>query len=118
MAGRVAKPPGTVTSLSIRDDGQKTSTTDAAGLQVQQAMQAVQSTLNQQRRQVVKMDLAIGRNVVRHALGRDARGYTLTPTVANAAFAHAIDTSNPNPGREVWINVIGAVQPGAQIEVW
>jgi len=118
MAGRVVKPPGTVASLSIRDDGQKTSTTDAAGLQVQQAVQALQATGQRQRRQIVKADLAVGRNVVRHSLGHAARGYSLTATVADASFAHAIDLSNPNPDREVWINVIGVAQRAAQIEVW
>lgn len=115
MAGRVIARPGTVASLSIRDEGQQTSTTDAAGLQVQQAVQELQRSA---RRQVLKVDLVVGRNVVRHGLSRAARGYTLTPTVADAAFAHAIDVSNANPDREVWINVVGVAQPGAQIEVW
>lgn len=116
MAGRVASRPGHVSSLSIRDDnnGGKT-TTDAAGLQVQQAVQALQK---EPKRQVVSSDLVVGRNVVRHGLTRPVRGYTLTATVADATFAHAIDRSNPRPELEVWINVVGVAQPGAQIEVW
>lgn len=115
MAGRVISRPGTVASLSIRDDGQMTSATDAAGLQVQQAVQEIQRS---PKRQVVRMSLTVGRNVVQHGLARAARGYTLTPTVADASFAHAIDTSNPNPDREIWISVVGVAQPGAAIEVW
>jgi hypothetical protein len=63
-------------------------------------------------------DLVVGRNVIRHGLGRAVVGYTLTATVANAAFAHAIDASNTKPDLEVWITVIGVAQPGARLEVW
>lgn len=113
MAGRVAKPPANTASLSIRDD--KGGVTDAGDQQVQQAVQDLQRA---PRRQALTMDLVVGRNIVRHGLGRTARGYTLVPTVADATFAHAVDASNPRPELEVWINVIGVAQPRAAIEVW
>jgi hypothetical protein len=82
---------------------------------VEQAVQQLQSPRS---RDVVTFDLVIGSNHVRHSLGRDVVGYSLTATVADASFAHAIDATNPIPGREVWIDVIGAAQPGARIEVF
>jgi hypothetical protein len=45
-------------------------------------------------------------------------GYTLTPTVASAAFAHCLNRDNPRPDLEAWIDVIGADQPGAIVKVF
>ena len=113
MAGRRSSPPRASQSLSIPpvEDQQ----TMRAFKQVEQAVQALQAPRS---RDVVTFDLVIGSNHVRHALGRDVAGYGLTPTVISAAFAHAIDTTNPRPDLEVWIDVIGAAQPGARIEVF
>jgi hypothetical protein len=79
---------------------------------------AVHEIQEQRSRDVVQVDLVIGTNKVRHGLGRAAMGYSLTPTVASAAFAHAIDRTNPRPEAECWIEVIGTAQPGAVVEVW
>jgi hypothetical protein len=113
MAGRRPQRPGAVDSLSIPPTGN--TPTDRAFKRVEQAVQKVQAVAS---RAVVLMDLAIGRNVIRHGLGRSPLGYTLTPTVASAAFAHAIAADNPNAELELWIDVIGAAQPGARLEVW
>jgi hypothetical protein len=82
---------------------------------VEGALQDLQAKRN---RDVVTFDLVIGTNRVRHGLGRACAGYTLTPTVADRNFAHAIDTTNPRPDLEVWVVVIGADQPTAILEVY
>jgi hypothetical protein len=70
-------------------------------------------------RQVVTFDLVVGTNKIAHRLGRVARGYSITPTVADATFAHAIVTAgNEQPDRQVWISVVGVNQPGAILEVF
>jgi hypothetical protein len=113
MAGRRVQPPAEVRAIAFGavDD---MATNRALG-KFSDAVQALQAAAL---RVVVTQDLAIGTNVVRHGLGRAARGYTLVATVADAAFAHAIDDSNPSPDLEVWISVVGAAQPGARVEVW
>jgi hypothetical protein len=113
MAGRRSAPPRASQSLSIPpvEDQQTMRALTAVG-------QAVTTLQEARSRDVVTVDLEIGSNHVRHSLGRDVVGYSLTPTVASAAFAHAIDTTNSRPDREVWIDVIGAAQPGARIEVF
>lgn len=63
-------------------------------------------------------DLIVGTNKIQHGLGRAPIGYTITPTVADATFAHAINKSNPRPELELWITVVGVGQPGAAVEVW
>lgn len=78
---------------------------------------SVQRLQNRPERFTTEVDLVVGTNRVRHTLGRKCFGYSLTPTVADATFAHALDTSNPRPDLEVWITVVGAAQPGARIEV-
>ena len=67
---------------------------------------------------VQNVDLVVGTNKVTHGLGRACVGYNLTATVADATFAHAIDTDNTHPEREVWITVVGVDQPAATIEVY
>ena len=79
---------------------------------------AVQKTQETRARYVVRQDLVVGVNKVVHSLGRACAGYTLTPTVASATFAHALDTTNLRPDREVWITVVGVAQPDARIEVF
>lgn len=113
MAGRVAVRPRAVSSLvavTVSDQATQRALDAIGG--------AVQKLQSGRERDVVRMDLVIGTNKVRHGLGRAPAGYTITPTVASAAFAHALDVAGPYPDREVWITVIGADQPGARIEVW
>jgi hypothetical protein len=63
----------------------------------------------------ITTDLAIGDNVISHGLGRIPNGVNLTPTVADATFAWALTSSDE---RKVVINVIGAAQPGAGLEIY
>ena len=79
---------------------------------------AVKKTQVQRRHLPTEFDLVVGTNKVPHSLGRACSGYNLTPTVADATFAHAIDTTNLRPDLEVWITVVGVAQPGARIEVY
>lgn len=113
MAGRKSQPPRASIALSTPpvDDKQ----VSRALAQIDQAVQELQAA---PARDVLIVDLVVGSNHIRHSLGRAVQGYSLTPTVADAAFAHALDTANPRPDREVWISVIGAAQPGARIEVF
>lgn len=67
------------------------------------------------RRSAVIIDLAIGSNRVIHNLGRLPIGATLTPTVADATFAWAVSAKDE---RTITIDVIGAAQPQATIEVF
>jgi hypothetical protein len=85
---------------------------------LEQTKDAVQALQSVRKRDVVMVDLVVGTNIIRHGLGRDVTGYTLVPTVADATFAHALDETNPNPQREVWILVVGVAQPRARLEVW
>lgn len=113
MAGRKAIAPRAVATMSIPPTGD--SKADYALKFVEQSVQALQA---ERGRAVVAYDLIVGTNRVPHSLGRDARGYTITPSVADATFAHAIDLTNPRPDREIWISVVGVAQPRAQIEVF
>lgn len=81
---------------------------------------AVRDVQSRAQRVVVAFDLVGGTvNRVPHGLGRAYRGYTVTPTVADATFAHAISSqTNPRKDLEVWIDAVGADQPGAIIEVF
>lgn len=113
MAGRAVQKPRSVPLVSAPNvEDQDT----------QRALDSITSSVSRLQsdrlRQVVTSDLAIGTNKVQHGLGRRAAGYTLVATVADAAFAHAVDDANPHPEREVWIVVIGAAQPGARLEIW
>lgn len=113
MAGRVPQRPRTrsVVSVPTVDDPQ----TARSLREIEQAVQRLQLVADRDR---ITADLVIGTNKVRHGLGRDVFGFTVTPTVVSAAFAFALDTANPNPRLEVWITVVGAAQPQAKIEVW
>lgn len=80
---------------------------------------AVQELQARRERVHVVATLVTGTNRVRHGLGRPFAGYTITPTVANAAFAHALSsTKNPRPDLEVWIDVVNGPQANAAIEVY
>lgn len=89
---------------------------------MQQGLDKVIATLRRvestRSRDVITVDLAVGINRIRHGLGRAVAGYSITPTVADATFAHAIDTSNTRPDLEVWIEVVGVNQPSATLEVF
>lgn len=113
MAGRVVTPPASVVALSIRKPDDPV--TAAALTQVEQAIQRLQTG---RVRDVLRADLVVGTNKIRHGLGRSVTGFTLVPTVANASFASALNVANPSPELEVWIDVVGIAQPGARIEVW
>lgn len=107
MAGRVPQRPGRVPTLSV---GDAASPRMVAG--------AVSDLARAARRVRLRVDLVVGQNRIAHGLGRAVEGYSITPTVAAAGFAHAIDETNPSPELEVWITVIGSAQPQARIEVW
>lgn len=64
------------------------------------------------------VDLAIGTNKIPHGLGRRVVGCHVTPTTASAAFAYAIDKTNPRPDLEIWLAVVGTVQSRCVVEVW
>ena len=113
MAGRRAIPPRLVARAGVPRVPDPTT---------ERAMQAVRDSLGRlelrRERSITTFDLVIGTNRIPHGLGRPVAGYTITPTVASAAFAHAIDRENPHPELTVWIVVIGAEQPGAMIETY
>ena len=79
---------------------------------------AVQDLQGRRKDDVVTSTLVDGINKVPHGLGRAVLGYTVTPTSVSAAFAHAIDTTNPRPDLEVWIEVVGGPQTNAIIRVF
>lgn len=113
MAGRRVKPPAAVKALAFGAVADP-----ATSRALDQVSDAVLQLQGAALRVVIRMDLAVGKNVVRHGLGREARGYTLVATVADATFAHALDDSNPSPDLELWVTAVGVAQPGARIEVW
>lgn len=112
MAGRRVTPQRSVSSLSVPTPADPV--VGHAVLQLEQAVNKLQAT---RERVVVTVDLVVGRNIVRHGLGRPCRGYTITPT-STAAFTHAIALENPHPEREIWIDILSAGQAGARVEVF
>lgn len=113
MAGRAARAPRVVSATAqVSVDDPRTQRALDALLATVQRLEAQRS------RDVVTVDLIIGTNKIRHGLGRAVAGYTLTPTAADATFAHAIDRENPRPELELWVVCIGATQPGATLEVY
>lgn len=113
MAARAAQRPRAVSATAqVSVDDPRTQRALDALLATVQRLEALRS------RDVVTADLVVGTNKVRHGLGRAVAGYTITPTVANAAFAHRIDTTNPRPELEAWIVIIGAAQPGVTLEIF
>jgi hypothetical protein len=113
VAGRRAKPPGgveRVVAVEVAD-----TQTDRALTRIRETLERLDSA---RKRDVVKVDLIVGTNKVRHGLGRPVAGYSITATVADATFAHAIDRDNPRPELEVWITVAGIAMPNAIVEVF
>jgi hypothetical protein len=102
MTGTLVQPDPAVMSRMLSELGDRVNQVDDA---------------HAQRFQIVA-SLIVGTNKIPHGLGRRFVGYTLTPTVADATFAHAIAPGNPHPDREVWITVVGVAQPNAPLEVW
>ena len=114
MPARRPLPIRSVQSLAFGDvdDPATKRALDAVG-------DAVRKMQTSRSRVQLTADLAIGINRISHGLGREAFGFMVTPTVASATYAVALVTSgNGHPELEVWINVIGAAQPGARIEVF
>lgn len=57
-----------------------------------------------------EVDLVTGTNYVSHTLGRRPRGCVVTPKTPSAAFACGYDwdqPNNPNPERQVLLEVVG-----------
>lgn len=113
MAGRRIVPTRPVVGLQTPNVSE--ATTQRAIDVLTGSISALQAKRN---RDVITANLIVGTNRVRHGLGRALSGYTLTPTTANAGFAHALDKTNPRPDLEVWITVIGVAQTGATVEVY
>ena len=63
---------------------------------------AVQDLQAARNRDVVTFNLVVGTNRIAHGLGRPCLGYTLTKTVTDASFDHAIDTAT----RAYWEGVV------------
>lgn len=113
MSGKRAIAPRSVSRMqlpSVQD-----ATTNRAFDVISEAVSALQS---RQASVLVFSDLVVGVNKIVHGLGRKCVGYNLTPTTANATFAHALDKTNPRPDKEVWITVVGVGQTAATIEVF
>jgi len=113
MAGRRPQriPPATSLGLTQVDDPQVARAFEETGAAIERLQRA-------RNREAKVVDLVVGTNKVQHGLGRDALGYTMVATVADATFAHAMDIANPHPDLEVWITVVGVDQPDARVEVW
>ena len=113
MAGRRPIRIGTTQAFGVTqvDDPQTARAFEETSVAIQRLQRA-------RSREAMVVDLEIGTNKLQHSLGRAALGYTLTPTVADAGFAHALDVTNPRPDLEVWVVVVGVDQPGARVEVW
>lgn len=113
MAGRRARPPRgkeRTPAIEVKDEQ-----TDRALTQIRLHLDKLDAA---RKRDVIEFDLVIGTNKVPHGLGRAAVGYTITPSVASAAFAHALNRDNPRPDLSVWIDVVGADQPNAIVEAF
>jgi hypothetical protein len=113
MAGRFVRPPRPVAVVQVPtvDDPATDRALDVIG-------DAVADLRARRERFAAKVSLVVGTNKVRHGLGRACLGYTITPTVLDAALAHRIDRTNPRPDLEVWIELSGSAQPDAVVEVY
>jgi hypothetical protein len=84
--------------------------------QTRQIIQSAQRAADQLRdRSVVTVDLIVGDNVINHGLGRKPSGATVTPTVANAAWAWSLKSAT---GSQMTLTCIGVAQPGATVEAF
>ena len=117
MAARAPQRPRLIRQLTAAQTGPDRATSSAVD-QISDELGRI-AGLALLDRQTVIVDLVVGLNKVNHSLRRAARGYTLTATVADATFAHALTTSgNSQPARQIWITVVGVAQPRAVIEVF
>lgn len=89
-------------------------TTSRAVDQVRAAVTKLQSRPNEQ---TITQDLVVGRNAIKHSLGRAFAHVSLRPSVADPTFAWAVASDNPQPDRQVIITVVGVDQPRASILV-
>jgi hypothetical protein len=113
MAGRRARPPRgkeRTPAIEVKDEQ-----TDRALTQIRLHLDKLDAA---RKRDAIEFDLVVGTNKIPHGLGRPVAGYTITPTVADATFAHRIDRENPRPDLTVWIVVVGVAQPNALVEVY
>jgi hypothetical protein len=113
MPGRRPKRARAVSSLSVVQAEDES--TNRALAQVGDAVQKLQAKRD---RDAKTVDLLVGTNKVRHGLGRPVLGYTITPTYLTIAFGHALNTGNPHPELEVWIDVVGSDQEKARVEIF
>ena len=113
MSARKPIPPRPVARVQIASvDDPNTS------LALDTLASAVQGLQEIERRVSVSFDLVVGTNKIAHGLGRPCKGYTITPTTADATFAHAIDNTNTRKDLEVWITVVGVSQNDAIVEIY
>lgn len=59
----------------------------------------------------------VGKNAINHALGRTPMFVSVSPGVADATFAYAVNADNPHPDRTVLIDVVGVAAPGSAVLV-
>ncbi len=108
MASRkVAKPVNRARVVDAHSE-------DLAGVErmIDQLSQAAERNAQTPRSQLV-VDLAVGVNRMATNLGRRAFGCTITPTVADPAFAWSFVAVGD---RQADITVLGVAQPGAAVE--
>jgi hypothetical protein len=85
-------------------------------VQTRQVIQSAQRAADQLRdRTVVVADLVVGDTTLNHGLGRKPRGATVTPTVANAAWAWALKSATRS---QMTLTCVGVAQPGATVEAF
>lgn len=87
---------------------------DAAERMIDQVAAQVSASKRRERWSTT-VDLAVGANVIRHALGRVPTGANVTPTTADASFAWALTAKSDS---KVTITVVGVPQDGATLEVF
>jgi len=111
MAGRRVKrlQPATIAAVTNLED-------PATSRAVDQVRQAAQKALDRVEVQTIEpVDLAIGRNLINHSLGRTPRHVSVLRTAAGADWY--VDRNVPNPERAVAIVVSGAALPQSSIQV-
>ena len=110
LALRPRARPGVVPTTIVGDSEEARQLGDLA-------RSAQRLELRAQSRSTVRATLFVGRNSIVHNLGRVPSGFTVSPTVASAAFAAAISRDGTD-ARLIAIDVIGIAQPDATIEVY
>lgn len=111
--GRSIRPPAAANlSIPTVADPDVSRALQVIGDQVATVVTAPQMTVR-------VVDLAIGRNRIPHGLGRPPLAVAITPAIVNAAWAWAWNKAdNTAPHLEVWIETVGALQPGATLQLW